>query len=66
MIGNHESTDGDHYNRYLNQTWGEAYGEGGVNSSNSSTRSGGGGPFLTGVTSTADTALGHLLSKGAK
>ena len=46
VIGNHESSDGDHYNRFLNQTWGEAYAN----------------PAL--VSSTADTALGHLLSKG--
>lgn len=45
VIGNHEASDGDHYNRYLNQTWGEAYGN-------------------PAVTSTADSALGHLLSKG--
>jgi hypothetical protein len=45
VIGNHEASDGDHYNRYLNQTWGEAFGNPAINS-------------------TADTALGHLLSKG--
>jgi hypothetical protein len=46
VIGNHEAADGDHYNRYLNQTWGEAFGN------------------PSPITSTADTALGHLLSKG--
>eukprot|EP01043_Picozoa_sp_COSAG02_P045689 COSAG02_NODE_4205_length_5628_cov_3.597938_4_plen_523_part_00 len=45
VIGNHEASDGDHYNRYLNQTWGETFGNPPLNS-------------------TADTALGHLLSKG--
>mmetsp|Transcript_17259 Transcript_17259/g.44979 ORF Transcript_17259/g.44979 Transcript_17259/m.44979 type:complete len:583 (+) Transcript_17259:71-1819(+) len=26
VIGNHEGSDGDHFNRYLNITWGEIYG----------------------------------------
>jgi 3',5'-cyclic AMP phosphodiesterase CpdA len=46
IMGNHESSDGDHYNRYLNQTWGEAFANPDVKSS-------------------ATSALGHLLSKGA-
>ena len=69
VIGNHEASDGDHvsqatvcetficprssdadrccqqYNRYLNQTWGEA-------------------GLLPAIASTADSALGHILSKG--
>jgi len=27
IIGNHEANDGDHYERYLNMTWGETLGE---------------------------------------
>eukprot|EP00051_Salpingoeca_urceolata_P027595 m.482294 g.482294 ORF g.482294 m.482294 type:complete len:583 (-) comp22487_c0_seq1:276-2024(-) len=26
IIGNHEASDGDHFNRYMNITWGEVYG----------------------------------------
>jgi hypothetical protein len=43
VVGNHEAADGDNFNRYRNQTWGEALGQ---------------------VSSTATSALGHLLTKG--
>ena len=51
IIGNHEAEDGDHTHRYLNQTWGEALGQ----TTN---------PLKT-STSTASTALAHMLTKGS-
>jgi len=51
VIGNHEASDGDHYFRYLNITYGESL-------ANRSAH------INPPVTSTATTALGHLLTKG--
>ena len=48
IVGNHEALDGDHYNRYRNQTWGELLGQQNASSS------------------TATSALGHLLTKGLR
>jgi hypothetical protein len=45
VIGNHEASDGDHYNHYMTIAWGEAYGNEPPHSS------------------TATSALGHLLTK---
>ena len=46
VIGNHEASDGDHYNHYMTIAWGEVYGNDPPH------------------TSSATSALGHLLSKG--
>ena len=48
IIGNHEAGDGDKTHRYLNQTWGGAAY----------------GNPLENMTSTATSALGHVLTKG--
>ena len=49
IIGNHESNDGDHFQRYLNMTWGEVQGK----------EAGSDGK----ITSTAESALGELLTR---
>lgn len=50
IIGNHEAADGDHFQRFLNMTWGEAYGAESEKHRSS-------------VRSSATSAIGHLLSK---
>ena len=52
IIGNHESNDGDHFNRYLNMTWGEVDGKTGD----------AGGPVAA-IKSTAESVLGELLTR---
>ena len=51
IIGNHEMEDGDKTYRFLNSTWGMAYGGNPLNTSTSR--------------SSATSALGHLLTKGS-
>ena len=50
IIGNHEVNDGDHYQRYLNMTWGETLGDSDDEDD-------------TSIRSTADSALGEFLTK---
>jgi len=55
VVGNHEASDGDHYNRYMKIAWGEVFG-----SDPDAEQHWKQPPH----TSTATTALGHLLTKG--
>ena len=54
IIGNHEANDGDHFQRYLNMTWGEVQGKEGEEAKAEDTGK---------IISTAESALGELLTR---